>query len=216
MSYESVPGLAPVFPLPNCVLFPKVLLPLRIFEPRYKAMMQRVVDSAGWLAMGLLQGDRERDSAGHPDVFPIAGLGRVVDYQKASDGSYKLVLLGEHRVRLKDWAQVEPFPICTLEKFTEVEPGLPFRADLRDRLRERIKRLVPRSVDSQVLMLLDQTITESEEIGPVLDSIAYHFLSSPKEKQRLLEVSDAVARERLLVEILERQRFGPGSRPQSV
>lgn len=210
MSYQSIPDATPVFPLPNCVLFPKVLLPLRIFEPRYKLMLREVLDSQGWIAIGLQQSDRELDDQGQPDVFPILGLGRLVDYQKAADDTYKIVLLGEHRVRLEDWVQVKPYPICTIGKCVELEPEDAIRDEIRGRLRARIKQLVRKSVDSQVLMLLDQTIRECEEIGPLVDSIAYHFLSSPVEKQRLLEVTDAVEREKLLIEILEQQRFGTG------
>ena len=205
---KSLPAEIAVFPLPNAVLFPKVLLPLRIFEPRYIQMFRHVLDTTGGLAVALLKSDRELDDEGYPDVFPVVGLGRVVDFQKAADGTYKLVLLGEHRVRLQGWSQVTPFPIGQLEQLPEREPGGDLRDDIRVRLRSRIRELVRTTVDSQVLMLLDQTIKECEEIGPLVDSIAYHFLNSPVEKQRLLEVSDAVQREQLLIKILEKEKFG--------
>ncbi len=208
MTDLDFPELAPVFPLPNCVLFPKVLLPLRVFEPRYKTMLRDVIDSKGWLAVGLWQSREEVDEDGNPDIFPIVGLGRVVDYHKAPDDTYKIVILGEYRARLKEWIQVVPYPTGSLEEFHELEPGEDVRDSIRVRLRSRIKELVRKSVDSQVLMLLDQTIKECEEIGPLVDSIAYHFLSSPVEKQRLLEVPDAESRERLLIETLRRQRYG--------
>jgi Lon protease-like protein len=208
MTEKSLPSEISVFPLPNAVLFPKVLLPLRIFEPRYLKMLRHVLDTTGWLAIGLLKSDREFNAKGHPDIFPTVGLGRVVDYQKAADGTYKIVLLGEHRVRMQSWSQVKPFPIGQLEHMLEREPGDELRDDIRVRLRTRIRELVRTTVDSQVLMLLDQTIKECEEIGPLVDSIAYHFLNSPVEKQRLLEVSDAVQREQLLIKILEKERFG--------
>lgn len=208
MRNEPVPPMAAVFPLPGSVLFPKVLLPLRIFEPRYKTMLRDLLDSHGWIAIGLQKFERELDEKGEPDVFPVAGLGRLVDYQKAEDGTYKIVVLGEHRVRLRGWLQVKPYAIAKLERLPELEPEGGTREDLRGRLRARIKDLVRQSADSQVLMLLDQTIKECEEIGPLVDSIAYHFLQSPKEKQRLLETSDTVEREQLLIELLKRERLG--------
>ena len=208
MTEKSLPPEIAVFPLPGAVLFPKVLLPLRIFEPRYIQMLRHVLDTTGWLAIGLLKSDRELDEEGHPDVFPTVGLGRVVDYQKTSDGTYKVVLLGEHRVRMESWSQVTPFPIARLKHMPEHEPGDDIRGNIRVRLRSRIRELVRTTVDSQVLTLLDQTIKECEEIGPLVDSIAYHFLNSPVEKQRLLEVSDAGQREQLLIKILEKERFG--------
>ena len=211
MRDETLPPMAPVFPLPNCVLFPKVLLPLRIFEPRYKKMLQDMLDTKGWLAIGFLKTEKELDAEGKPDVFPVAGLGRLVDYQKAPDGTFKVVILGEQRVRLNGWIQQTPYPIARIQHFPELEPDCDERNDIRVRLRQRIKDLVRKSVDSQVLMLLDQTIKACEEIGPLVDSIAYHFLNSPTEKQRLLEVSSAVDREKLLIEVLKKERFGEAS-----
>ena len=106
---------------------------------------------------------------------------------------------------------MKPYAIAKVERLPELEPEGGARDDLRGRLRARIKDLVRRSVDSQVLMLLDQTIRECEEIGPLVDSIAYHFLQSPQEKQRILETSNAVEREELLIEILKRERCGDGT-----
>ena len=208
MKNEALPLMAPVFPLSNCVLFPKVLLPLRIFEARYKLMLKQILDGQGWLAVGLWRTDSEVDDDGDPDVFPIAGLGRLVDYERCSDDTFKVVLFGEHRVRINGWLQTKPYPVARLEHFPELEPEGITRDDLRGQLRVRIKDLVRKSVDSQVLMLLDQTIKDCEEIGPLVDSIAYHFLKSPHEKQRLLEVASAVDRERLLIEILRKERRG--------
>ena len=58
MTDRTLPQSSAVFPLPNCVLFPKVLLPLRIFEPRYKAMMRDVIDTHGWIAIALRPEER--------------------------------------------------------------------------------------------------------------------------------------------------------------
>ena len=215
MTEPKLPLSCPVFPLPNCVLFPKVLLPLRIFEPRYKVMLEQVLDSQGWMAVGMWQSPkREYDTAGNPDVFPVAGLGKLVNYQKAKDGTYKIVLIGEHRVMIKDWVQIKPYPIATLDRISELEPQDAQRDDIRGRLRERLRKLVGSSVDEQVLMLFEQSIKESEEIGPLVDSIGYHFLSDPFEKQALLEIAHAVEREEKLIRALQKQRFGDEDDPQ--
>lgn len=209
MTEPSAPSACPVFPLPNCVLFPKVLLPLRIFEPRYKSMLEQVLDSQGWLAVAMWQSpEREYDAAGNPDIFPTAGLGKLVNYQKAADGTYKIVLIGERRVFVRDWVQVKPFPVATIEPIPELEPEDAMRDDIRGRLRQRLRKLVGASVDEQVLMLFEQSIKESEEIGPLVDSIGYHFLSDPFEKQRLLEIAHAVEREEKLIRALQKQRHG--------
>ncbi|MBI4587169.1 MAG: LON peptidase substrate-binding domain-containing protein [Planctomycetes bacterium] len=210
MKRPSIPPEAPIFPLPNCVLFPKVFLPLRIFEPRYKDMLKAALDGQGWIAVALYRSEKELDPQGFPNIYPIAGLGRVVDYQKAADGTYKMVLLGECRVELRGWAQVKPYPVSKLAFFKETEPEPGVRDSIRVRLRTRVKDFIRKSVDAQVLTILHQTITECEEIGPLVDSIAYHFLSNVIEKQRLLEIGDAEKREQLLLDLLAREKYGEG------
>src|SRR5260221_13600164 len=70
----SIPEIAPVFPLPNVVFFPRTILPLHIFEPRYRQMIADTERSAGYIAMALMRPGSENDEQGRSAYFEIGSL----------------------------------------------------------------------------------------------------------------------------------------------
>src|ERR1041385_8629984 len=203
-SAAPIPTLVPVFPLPSVVLFPKALLPLRIFEPRYQAMVKDVLDSHGYIAMALFKPGWEGDYFGSPDVFPMVGVGRVLEYQPAPDGTYRIVLWGERRAQIREWGPGRPYRTARVEPVTEKEPDPKEREELRARIRRELQLLIARDqkVDDEGRAKIDEAVMTAEELGFLVDSIAFHFLSDPREKQVLLEALSATERERLLREFL--------------
>src|SRR5881227_3891120 len=96
----NFPGTARLFPLPNLVLFPHVVQPLHVFEPRYREMTADALAGDRLIALALLQPGWEADYEGRPAVHPIACLGRVVADQLLPDGRYNLLVRGLSRLRL--------------------------------------------------------------------------------------------------------------------
>lgn len=93
----------PVFPLPRIVFFPGSALPLHVFEPRYRAMMEDCLSSGPRaIAMALLAPGWEDDYEGNPPIRSIAGAGRIADWQRRPDGRFDLVLYGVARVELEE------------------------------------------------------------------------------------------------------------------
>ena len=99
-SVADFPGLARLFPLPNVVLFPGVLLPLHIYEPRYRQMVADAMSSNRLLTMVLLKPGWDADYEGSPGVHPIGCLGRIIHHEPLPDGRSNLVLHGLRRVQL--------------------------------------------------------------------------------------------------------------------
>ena len=66
--------------MPNVVLYPRIILPLHIFEPRYRLMLAQVLDSHGRIAMALTE-EVEEDEGG-VRVNPVMGVGQVISYEK--------------------------------------------------------------------------------------------------------------------------------------
>lgn len=93
-------GLTRLFPLPNVVLFPGVLMPLHIFEPRYRQMVADAMSSDRLITMVLLEPGWETDYEGSPAVYPIGCLGRIIHHEPLPDDRSNLVLHGLRRVRL--------------------------------------------------------------------------------------------------------------------
>lgn len=111
LSAESLREV-PIFPLPEAALFPHTLLPLHIFEPRYREMMAWVLDHAAPLVIAQLKPGFEADYLGRPPIYEVCGIGRVLEHTRLPDGRYTLMLEGVARVKLE-----EELP----------ERGLPFR-----------------------------------------------------------------------------------------
>jgi len=91
----------PIFPLPDLTFFPHTMLPLHIFEARYRAMITDCLSRDRRLAVvGLLPG-YEASYEGKPAVHAICGVGRIVQWERLASGRFNLLLRGEGRVRIE-------------------------------------------------------------------------------------------------------------------
>ena len=106
---DELPPIIPIFPLPNLVLFPGVKVPLHIFEPRYREMVEEVCSSHGIIGMILLKGDWERDYCDYPDIFEIGCAGRIGNLARLPDGRFNLVLDGLLEFRVIKELRDRPF-----------------------------------------------------------------------------------------------------------
>src|SRR5207249_3558867 len=101
----GVPQLTPMFPL-GTVLFPHALLPLHVFEPRYRLMTQRVLGDDGEFGVVLIE--RGSEVGGGDTRFGIGTVARIVRAQELPDGGYALATVGIRRVRVTRWLLDDP------------------------------------------------------------------------------------------------------------
>ena len=196
-----------VFPLPDVVFFPHTILPLHVFEMRYRAMVKDALEGASRLAVALLQPGWRTDYEGSPAFYPVATIGRIEALEKTRDGRYHFRLVGEARVRLGEVRKKTPY------RLVRYEP-LPERAiDDRDPDIQRAKLDLLASHGCLV-----RELTGSEMSGLVLDDgIPFEAAvngacaglpSDPRIRQDLLETDDLMERYRraasLLDEVLQR------------
>jgi len=111
--------IVPIFPLPNVVLFPKTLLPLHIFEHRYRAMTREAIAGDGKIAILLLKEGWEFDSNDRPALHEIGCVGRVETYEELEEGKYNIVLTGLHRIRLVREIEHSPYRLAEVEVLEE-------------------------------------------------------------------------------------------------
>src|SRR5687768_3640479 len=120
------PTLAvPIFPLPDITLFPRTLLPLHIFEARYRAMVGDALARDRRICMVRLRPGYEADYAGKPEVYGIGGLGEIVSCERLATGRYDLVLRGEARVRLVQERPTDTlYRVVIVERVEDVPPAV--------------------------------------------------------------------------------------------
>jgi ATP-dependent Lon protease len=96
----ALPAL-PLFPLPT-VLFPGALLPLHVFEPRYRAMVRDALATHGALAVVLVIDPEAKDAEGQPRIASIAGAGVILDHVEHPNGRFDILVRGRARVHLDE------------------------------------------------------------------------------------------------------------------
>jgi Lon protease-like protein len=99
---DPLPTTFPIFPLESVVLVPGALLPLHVFEPRYRAMIRDVVAENGMLAMAMPARGHVASLDGSPPVHPVIGLGRIVSSEEHPDGRWTILLEGVARMRIEE------------------------------------------------------------------------------------------------------------------
>jgi Lon protease-like protein len=140
----TLPGpaqLVPMFPLPGVFLFPGTLMPLHIFEPRYRRMIEDSLDGPGRIVMATVLDGHEHDLDGAPPIHPVAGLGEIMRHDRLPDGRFLILLAGLSRVLVREVPSDAPYRKVEALPLREIEPdaadAFSLRADLLDAIRAR-------------------------------------------------------------------------------
>ncbi len=200
---KTFSGWAPLFPLPNVVLLPGALLPLHIFEPRYRLMVRDALAGEKLVAMALLRPGFEQNEDGAPEIHEWVGLGRIVAHSPLPDGRSNMVLVGLRRARVIEEDRSRPYRLARLEVHGEDggETAEPALADLRDRLARALARLPEQLVRDPVRLGVARKI--GVPLGPLLDLVADAVDLDADARQALLAEPLVAARARKLVEVLD-------------
>jgi Lon protease-like protein len=202
-SLEEFSGRVRVFPLPNLVLFPHVMQPLHIFEPRYRDLLEDALAGDRLIAMAVLEPGWADDYEGRPPLYPIACLGRITTHHRLADGTYNVLVLCVQRVRLV--RELEPsrdFREAEVELCADCCPPQPFAAQktLHRRLREAFLKILPLMPEAQEQM--DQLLSADVALGVLTDVISYMLDIDLHDKEALLAQVDVRRRAELLLKHL--------------
>ena len=129
--------MVPLFPLPNVVLFPRVFLPLHIFEPRYREMVRDALAADRIIGMVLLRSGGAAGGADNPAVFPTGCAGRITHCEQLPDGRYNIVLRGVHKFRILEEDRTRSYRRASVETLDEPDE----ESGLREG-RRRLERLL--------------------------------------------------------------------------
>jgi Lon protease-like protein len=202
-----LPEQVPVMPIPGALLFPNALLPLYIFEPRYREMLQHALANQRMFCVAMVD-PRKPDWQGVDEFSHVASVGLIRACVGRSDGTSNLILQGLARVHFDDFVQEEPFPIAQisiLESTGETSVETEALSTKVLELYERFKgpgRQLPEKIDRYLADLRDPEM--------LADLMAATFISDPLRRQRVLEELSINDRLRLVIQFL-REESGTAS-----
>jgi len=194
----------PLFPLPHVVLLPGALLPLHIFEARYRAMVKDAIASHRAIGIVQISEPDQRDEKGHPKIVRVGGIGTIVDHAELPSGRYNIVLRGRARVELEELPFVPPYRRARAKVLLSQEDKLSSTAitasiatatTFVSLVRQRDK-----SFDFRMPKLSDPT--------SLVDHCAQHLLIDGRDRQLALETTSVAERIRLVTETLALQHMG--------
>jgi Lon protease-like protein len=204
----------PIFPLPDLTFFPRTLLPLHIFEARYRAMVTDCLARDKRLAVVGLKPGYEATYDGKPPVYEVTGVGRIVQWERLATGRYNLLLRGERRARID-----RELPADTLYRMVAATPLEETGAEgpavqaLAGRVKARCRQILTAVGRSGAE--LQQTLEALSDPGELGDQVASALVPTPATRQALLEELHVERRlERLAVALddLLSQLTGEGGR----
>ena len=183
-----------IFPLPEGQLFPHALLPLHVFEPRYRALTRDCLATPGKLmAVAMLEPGFEEHYEGRPPVKAICGVGEILQSHTFPDGRYDILLRGIARVRIvEELPPHQPYRLVRAVPLVDhVEPGPALRVAHQALLAlcDRLAAALPSGGDT-----LRAVARQESEPGPASDLIASALLTEAEERQQVLELVDVAQR----------------------
>jgi Lon protease-like protein len=191
--------------LPNGVLFPHSLLPLHIFEQRYREMLAYSLDEHRMFSVALMKRGIE-EAIEIANLCPVAGIGLIRACVGNDNGTSNLVLQGLARIRLIEWTQEKPFRVARVEVAKSVTGNLVEAEALSEKVKEFCARIEGIGVPLPPNLMDHLKQIDSPEI--VSDVVAAAFVGEPFQRQKLLEAYDVCERLRLLIQILRAQAGG--------
>jgi Lon protease-like protein len=192
-----LPSEIPLFPLPNVVLFPAALLPLHIFEPRYRAMVNDALESERLIGMVMLRPGWEPSYEDTPAVYPVGCAGFITHAERLPDGRFNVMLRGLQKFRILGERPMrdglERYRLAQIEPVREAKSAT---AAALQQARQKLEKLIARN-----LRRSSDAVPKDIPDADLVHAIAQHL--EPLEKQALLECNSLLDRCEALVEFLE-------------
>jgi Lon protease-like protein len=200
-----------MFPL-GTVLFPGGVLPLHVFEPRYRQLVQDCL-AADAPEFGVVLIERGHEVGGGDVRSPVGVVARMVEVAELGDGRYAIVTVGTRRVRVRSWLPDDPYPRAEVEEWPDEGPGEGF-ADRLDEVVTALRRVLAlaaelgEAVAPATVQLSDDPLLanyHASALAPVGPADQYELLvaAGPEERVRrlatMLADAEEVARLRLTI-----------------
>jgi len=192
----EIPHRAPVMVLPNATLFPHTLLPLFIFEPRYRDMLAWSLEHHRMFCIALMKPGLE--DAKTPDEFHhIGSIGFIRACVGHDDGTSHLILQGLARVEMTGFEQDRPFRMASLSPMNSEPPGLEESEILSAQILEYCAHFRAKGVN--IPERLDEQLANVSDPATLCDIVTHTFVRDPHRRQLVLEQIRVAERMKMLI-----------------
>jgi Lon protease-like protein len=181
----------PIFPLENVVLFPRVQVPLHIFEPRYRQMTRDALEGDRRIGMVVVRPDGYRQMQGDPEVFEIGCYGEIQRADELPGGRYNIVLAGAARFAIEheEPPEGERLYRCAQGRAlvdTYDEDDRPRVQTVRSEVHDLMRQLLSIVAPSRVEIFEQQPIAQVDD-ETFVNAMSQSIDFAPTEKQALIE-----------------------------
>jgi Lon protease-like protein len=197
-----LPAEVPVMPLPGALLFPHALLPLYIFEERYRDMLEYALNHHRMFSVALIKPSCS-DWHAPEDFFHVAGVGLIRACVGRSDGTSNLILQGLERVRFTGFEQDAPFPIATIAPLESETSSSVKTEALAAKVLELYSKL--RTKGRELPKKVDRYLSDLNDMEMLADLMASTFINDPLRRQQVLEELVLDQRLRLVIQYLREE-----------
>ncbi|MDP3738391.1 MAG: LON peptidase substrate-binding domain-containing protein [Hyphomonadaceae bacterium] len=208
---SEFPVAIPVFPLGGALLFPRAVLPLNIFEPRYLSMVDAAL--VGHRLIGMIQPAGlimpVTTGVDTPDLAEVGCAGRITGFQETEDGRYLIALTGITRFRVKEELKHEGGYRIVRADWDAFADDLTRPHNVDDSVRARLISALHAYLDRSG-MRADWSAVEEAPVDTLINSLSAGCPFSNPEKQALLEARTMEDRCTALITLLTMERPGQG------
>lgn len=188
----EIPKEVPFMTLSNAVLFPQSIMPLFIFEPRYKKMLSDILTSNRFFAIATLD-ERTKEAASEEKFYPVAGIGVVRACKQNPDGNLNLILQGIARIRFESVVSETPYRTGSIKQIISTPGGTDEQiVSMKHQLIDLIQ--TQRRLGANITKEIFSFLSSIDDPESMLDLAIYTLCSSTTLKLELLEMSEVLQR----------------------
>lgn len=188
-----------MFPL-GTVLFPHGLLPLHVFEPRYRALVETCLADENGPEFGVVLIERGSEVGGGDVRFGVGTVARIVEASRFDDGRYALVARGLTRCSVREWLPDDPYPRAEVEVIDEIA-GSPAEVASRAQLEQELRRVLALMSELGAPVPKGEICLDDDPVRAAFEAGALAPIG-PLDAQRVLEIDDPSIRLVSLVALL--------------
>lgn len=187
-----MPETLPMFPL-GTVLLPGMVLPLHVFEPRYRQLVGDVL--AADRRFGVVLIERGHEVGGHDSRTDIGTVAEIVRAEEFEDGRWVVIAIGTERIRVQRWHDDAPYPCATVSTWpdNETDVDADLLAEVSSKLQTVLALASELGEDVPDVDLDEEPLTASFQaviLSPLGPQDVQHLLAQPDGQERLARLAD--------------------------